>query len=107
MGEWEESKAVMETIKNRVEVVERTKEKGTKQTKEETEIKMDPELRARMLKSYHQQNMERAMQRKAKAEEAAGKKELPSIRPLFTAESDPQRLARPTAASERRERAKE
>ena len=43
--------------------------------------KVDPELRARLLRSYHEQNMERAMERKARSEVV--RKELPSIRDLI------------------------
>ena len=43
-------------------------------------IKVDPELRARLLRSYHEQNMERAMERKARSEVV--RRELPSIRDM-------------------------
>ena len=40
---------------------------------------MDPELRARLLKSYHEQNMKGALERKARSAEVVHR-ELPSIR---------------------------
>ena len=43
---------------------------------------MDPELRARLLKSYHEQNMKRAMERKARSAAEVVRRELPSIREL-------------------------
>ena len=42
---------------------------------------MNPELRARLMKSYHERNMERVMERKkARSEKLVRRRELPSIR---------------------------
>ena len=41
---------------------------------------MNPELRATLLKSYRENNMEKAMERKARSEVVVMRRELPSIR---------------------------
>ena len=42
-------------------------------------IRVDPELRARLMRSYHEQNLKSAMERKAKSE-VVDRRELPLIR---------------------------
>ena len=40
---------------------------------------MEPELRGRLMRSYHEQNLKTAMERKSKSE-VVDRRELPSIR---------------------------